>query len=69
MTRAHPREEIREVSGRPMPAGKETDERKDEQQPKRSKDDHFGRALKSVYDDTLREDVPDDFKVLLGKLK
>ncbi len=27
-----------------------------------------GRALRSVYDDTLREDVPDDFLDLLGKL-
>ena len=28
----------------------------------------IGKALKSVYDDTLREDVPDDFMDLLGKL-
>ena len=27
-----------------------------------------GRALRSVYDETLREDVPDDFRDLLGKL-
>lgn len=27
-----------------------------------------GRALKTVYDDTLREEVPDDFLDLLGKL-
>ena len=27
-----------------------------------------GRALRSVYDDTLRESVPDDFLDLLGKL-
>ena len=27
-----------------------------------------GRALRSVYDDTLRESVPDDFLNLLGKL-
>lgn len=27
-----------------------------------------GRALRSVYDETLREDVPDEFKDLLGKL-
>lgn len=27
-----------------------------------------GRALRSVYDHTLREDVPDDFLDLLGKL-
>ena len=28
----------------------------------------LGRALRSVYDDTLRESVPDEFKDLLGKL-
>jgi hypothetical protein len=28
----------------------------------------LGRALRSIYDDTLRESVPDDFKELLGKL-
>ena len=33
---------------------------------KRSSD--LGRALRSVYDDTLREPVPDDFLNLLGKL-
>lgn len=29
----------------------------------------IGRALRSVYDETLREDVPDDFQDLLGKLR
>jgi len=28
----------------------------------------LGRALRSIYDDTLREAVPDDFHDLLGKL-
>ena len=28
----------------------------------------LGRALRSIYDDTLRETVPDDFTDLLGKL-
>ena len=28
----------------------------------------LGRALRSVYDDTLREPVPDDFANLIGKL-
>ena len=28
----------------------------------------LGRALRSVYDDTLREAVPDDFLNLIGKL-
>ena len=29
----------------------------------------LGRALRSVYDDTLRETVPDDFLNLIGKLR
>ena len=29
----------------------------------------LGRALRSIYDDTLRESVPDDFNDLLGKLR
>ena len=28
----------------------------------------IGRALRSAYDETLREDIPDDFLDLLGKL-
>lgn len=28
----------------------------------------LGRALRSIYDDTLQESVPDDFMDLLGKL-
>ena len=28
----------------------------------------LGRALRSIYDDTLREAVPDDFLDLIGKL-
>ncbi|HET6535497.1 MAG TPA: NepR family anti-sigma factor [Sphingomicrobium sp.] len=28
----------------------------------------IGRALRSAYDDTLREPVPDDFVKLIGKL-
>ena len=27
-----------------------------------------GRALRTVYDETLREEIPDDFLDLLGKL-
>jgi hypothetical protein len=34
----------------------------------RSKASDFGKALRSVYDNTLREDVPKDFLDLLGKL-
>ena len=35
---------------------------------KRKRPSEVGRALRSVYDDTLRENVPDDFMDLLGKL-
>jgi hypothetical protein len=36
--------------------------------PRGQKTGDIGRALRSVYDETLREDVPDDFLNLLGKL-
>jgi len=35
---------------------------------KRARRSDLGRALRTVYDDTLREDVPNDFLDLLGKL-
>lgn len=35
---------------------------------KRSRTGDLGKALRSVYDSTLREDVPRDFIDLLGKL-
>ncbi len=35
---------------------------------RRDKSGTLGRALRTVYDDTLREDVPKDFLDLLGKL-
>jgi hypothetical protein len=35
---------------------------------KKSRKTDLGRALRSVYDDTLRETVPSDFLDLLGKL-
>ena len=35
---------------------------------RRQRSGDLGRALRSVYDDTLREAVPDDFLNLLGKL-
>jgi len=35
---------------------------------RRARSGDLGRALRSVYDDTLRESVPDDFLNLLGKL-
>jgi hypothetical protein len=35
---------------------------------RRQRASDVGRALRTVYDDTLRESVPDDFINLLGKL-
>ncbi len=35
---------------------------------KGKKADDVGRALRTVYDSTLSEDIPDDFLDLLGKL-
>jgi len=36
---------------------------------RKARSSDLGRALRSVYDDTLRETVPDDFLNLLGKLR
>ena len=55
-------------------SGTKPRERRDEkpgQRPGRNgkeKASPIGRALRSVYDDTLRESVPDDFLNLLRKL-
>ncbi len=35
---------------------------------KQDKANVVGRALRTVYDETLREEIPDDFLDLLGKL-
>jgi len=35
---------------------------------KKQRTSEIGRALRSVYDETLREDVPSDFRDLLSKL-
>ncbi len=47
--------------------GKGVDKGRDKGVPKQRASD-LGRALRSIYDDTLRESVPDDFSDLLGKL-
>lgn len=36
--------------------------------PRKHRAGDLGRALRSVYDDTLRETIPDDFLNLIGKL-
>ena len=35
---------------------------------KKQRSTDLGRALRTIYDDTLRESVPDDFLNLIGKL-
>jgi hypothetical protein len=35
---------------------------------RRARNSNWGRVLRTAYDDTLREPVPDDFRDLLGKL-
>lgn len=35
---------------------------------RRPRANDVGRALRSAYDETLREEIPDDFLDLLGKL-
>ena len=66
-------EELSEERDRDLPAGGDRNKSK----PKRgrkaktvapAKTGDVGRALRSVYDTTLREDVPSDFLDLLGKL-
>ena len=44
------------------------DEKPAEKKKSKQRSTDIGRALRSVYDDTVREDVPDDFMDLLGKL-
>ena len=39
-----------------------------DQKKRKDKRGSVGRALRTVYDDMLREDVPKDFLDLLGKL-
>ena len=49
-------------------AGKGSSGKPPNQPKKRQRSADLGRALRSVYDDTLREIVPDEFLDLLGKL-
>ena len=54
---------------RGAPKGKRRAESQDgEKRGRKQRSGDVGRALRSVYDDTLREAVPDDFVNLLGKL-
>ncbi|MCA1749482.1 MAG: NepR family anti-sigma factor [Parasphingopyxis sp.] len=47
--------------------GKAVSEDKDK--PHQKKGDDIGKALRSAYDRTLKEDVPSELLDLLGKLK
>ena len=40
----------------------------DEKKGRKQRAGDIGRALRTIYDETLREAVPDDFSDLLGKL-
>jgi hypothetical protein len=39
-----------------------------ERKARKQRSGDLGRALRTIYDDTLREPVPDDFTDLIGKL-
>jgi len=54
--------------GKSVEAGKVRSGKPSSHPKKRQRTADLGRALRSVYDDTLRETVPDEFLDLLGKL-
>jgi len=60
----------REKGGSLGGAGDEAAPKKasDEKKGRKQRAGDIGRALRTIYDDTLRESVPDDFSDLLGKL-
>ena len=57
-------------NGKPLPS-KLGDKRKDGTRPtvRKEREDQMGRALRSVYDKALSEDIPDSMLDLLRKLK
>ena len=71
--RLDPREGDERLSARKR---SESDEAAHGKRPQKSSDKNarkqrstdLGRALRTIYDDTLRESVPDDFVNLIGKL-
>jgi hypothetical protein len=59
------------LSGKQSGEAQDIDNKRGARSPKDRKQDKsnvVGRALRTVYDETLREDIPDDFLDLLGKL-
>ena len=59
------------MSGKQSGEAQDNSDRRTARSPRDRKQDKsnvVGRALRTVYDETLREDIPDDFMDLLGKL-
>jgi hypothetical protein len=54
--------------GSPRDAHRAASKAPDEKKGRKQRASDIGRALRTIYDDTLREAVPDDFSDLLGKL-
>jgi hypothetical protein len=61
-------ESNKRVPKQPVDAKGREEKIEDKKKPAGHRPGDIGRALRSVYDETLRESVPDDFKDLLGKL-
>jgi hypothetical protein len=59
---------VRQKGGSHRGADKAMQKTSDEKKNRKQKAGDIGRALRTIYDDTLRETVPDDFSDLLGKL-
>ncbi|MBB3764335.1 NepR family anti-sigma factor [Sphingomicrobium lutaoense] len=71
MAREYPREGEDGLSGKKSDEARRatsSDGKKGTSKKAAQSPDPVGRALRSVYDDTLREEIPDEFKDLLGKL-
>ncbi|WP_308517749.1 NepR family anti-sigma factor [Sphingomonas flavescens] len=60
--------ESRSKTDRAGHSGRSTKSPATEKNGRKQRSSDLGRALRSVYDDTLRESVPDDFNDLLGRL-
>jgi hypothetical protein len=61
-------ESLSGTSSKSSGSGGRSRARADGKKPRQDRSGTVGRALRTVYDDTLREDVPKDFLDLLRKL-
>ena len=59
---------VKQKGGSHRGADKAMQKTSDEKKNRKQRAGDIGRALRTIYDDTLRETVPDDFSDLLGKL-